>query len=199
MLRRGGMVSLTDDRAIPGPAVRSRSMCRFTPFLVLVLVACSSPDAGTITTTTTTTAATTTTVSDTTSTEPPAECPKPPYELGFLPTGVGDTILDPAGIEPDVWTSVPGTSATLLARDDGLVAIALIRGTLPAVDWPAEKGEVFIDGTRGAVGPHPDGTWVVGWFEAPGERCDLYTMVLYPPVSPPEVEQVIAAMNRVGG
>jgi hypothetical protein len=172
-------------------------MPRLISLLLLLVVACSSPNAGT--TTTTTLATTTTSATATTSTQPPVECPKPPYELGFLPTGVGDTIVDPAVIEPDVWTSVPGTSATLLARDDGLVAIALVRGTLPAVDWPAEKGEVLIDGTRAVVGPHPDGTWVGGWFEAPGERCDLYTMVFYPPVSPPEVEQVIAAMNRVAG
>jgi hypothetical protein len=163
-----------------------------------LVLACSSPAAET-TTSTIAVETTTTSVSETTSTQPPIECPKPPYQLGFLPTGVGTTVLDPAGIEPDVWTSVPGTSATLLGRGDGSVAIALIRGTLPAVDWPSEKGEVLIDGTRAAVGPHPDGTWVAGWFEEPRERCDLYTMVFYPPVAPPEVEQVIAAMNRVGG
>jgi hypothetical protein len=40
---------------------------------------------------------------------------------------------------------------------------------------------------------------VAGWFEAPGERCDLYTMVFYPPVADEEVEQTLAGMNRVGG
>jgi len=171
-------------------------MTRLASLLLLLVLACSS---GAETTTTTTDQVTTTAVSATTSTEPPAECPPPPYELGFLPIGVGDAVLDPAEIEPDVWTSVPGTSATLWGRGLETVAIALIRGTLPAVDWPAEKGEVFIDGTRGVVGPHPDGTWVAGWFEEPRERCDLYTMVFYPPVSPTEVEQVIESMNRVGG
>lgn len=171
---------------------------RAVPILILLFAACSSPGVETTTTTTEATTTTTTTAS-TTSTAPPVECPEPPYELGVLPTGVGATFLDPAGIEPDVWTSVPGTSATLWGREEGSVAIALIRGTLPAVDWPADKGEVFVDGTRGVVGPHPDGTWVAGWFEAPGERCDLYSLVLYPPIAPTEVEQVIEAMNRVGG
>ena len=115
--------------------------------------------------------------------------------IGF----VDELTRDVADIEPDVWTSVPGSSATLLGRSDGTLAIALIRGTLPPIDWPAEKGEVLIDGTRAVVGPHPDGTWVSGWFEAPGERCDLYTMVFYPPIAPEEVEQVIDGMNRVGG
>jgi hypothetical protein len=103
------------------------------------------------------------------------------------------------GLEPDVWTSVPGSNTSFIPRDDSTLAIALIRGTLPAVDWPGDKGEVSIDGTRAAVGPHDDGTWVVGWFEAPGERCDLYTMVFYPPWDPSQVEQVLLGMDRVGG
>jgi hypothetical protein len=40
---------------------------------------------------------------------------------------------------------------------------------------------------------------VVGWFEEPRERCDLYTMVFYPPVAPADVESTLDAMNRVGG
>jgi hypothetical protein len=127
------------------------------------------------------------------------QCPAAPYELEVLPAGVGQGLLDPDEIEPDVWTSVGGTNTTFWGRPDGTVAIALIRGTLPAVDWPAEKGEVSVDGTRAAVGPHPDGTWVMGWFEEPRARCDLYTMVFYPPVAPPEVESTIEGMSRVAG
>jgi hypothetical protein len=115
-----------------------------------------------------------------------------------LPVGVGQGTLDTT-LEPDVWTSVPGSNTTIIPRNDDTVAIALIRGTLPAVDWPGEKGEVSIDGTRAAVGPHPDGTWVAGWFEEPGERCDRYTMVFYPPWNPADVEEALTGMNRVGG
>jgi hypothetical protein len=153
--------------------------------------------------------ATTTTVLTQTTTNPPAttttlagaidECPAAPYEVGFLPTGVGEGGLDMSEIEPDVWTSVGGTQTTFFGRNDGTVAIALIRGTLPAVDWPAEKGEIEIDGTRAAVGPHADGTWVAGWFVAPAERCDRYTMVFYPPWNPQDVEAVLASMTRVAG
>jgi hypothetical protein len=127
------------------------------------------------------------------------ECPAAPYELEFQPQGVGEGDLQTESLEPDVWTSVAGSRTTFVPRSDGTVAIALIRGTLPAVDWPADKGEISIDGTRAAVGPHPDGTWVAGWFEEPGERCDLYTMVFYPPWAPSEVEEVLQGMNRVGG
>lgn len=170
-------------------------MSRSVPVALVLLLACSS---GGSDVTTTTAPATTTTVATTTSTTTPVDCPPPPYELEFLPVGVG-SVLDVEEIEPDVWTSVPGSSAVLWGRDDGTVALALIRGTLPAVDWPAEKGEVSVDGTRGVAGPHPDGTWVAGWFEAPGDRCDLYTLVAYPPIAPEEVERLIAGMNRVGG
>ncbi len=140
-----------------------------------------------------------TVVTTTSEVPPPVECPPAPYELDYLPAGVGQDTLDPAEIEPDVWTSVGGTSTTFWGDEQGQVAIALIRGTLPAVDWPGEKGEIDIDGTPGVVGPHEDGTWVAGWFEQPGERCDLYSMVFYPPVAPADVEQTLDGMNRVGG
>jgi hypothetical protein len=169
-------------------------MKRAFPLLLVLILACSGAGSAA----TTTTIALTTTSLAVTTTAPPVECPPPPYELGFLPVGVGTAVLDAEEIEPDVWTSVPGSSATLWGRDD-VVAIALIRGALPAVEWPGDRGEVLIDGTRGVAGPHADGTWVSGWFEAPGERCDLYTMVFYPPIAPEDVEQTLAGMNRVGG
>ena len=157
--------------------------------------------------TTTTTAApitkttTTTAPTDPTTTLAPAldECPAAPYEVTWLPLGVGQGGLEMIDFEPDEWTSVGGTQTTVFGRNDDTLAIALIRGTLPVIDWPADKGEVEIDGTRAAVGPHPDGKWVVGWFEEPGARCDLYTMVFYPPWNPSDVEQVLLSMNRVGG
>ena len=166
-------------------------------FLILFLALGACVGAGD--STTTTTAPATTTSQATTTTEPPPDCPKAPYDLGFLPTGVGSGDLDPEALEPDEWTSVPGSHTTFIPRNDDTLAIALIRGTLPVLDWPGDKGEVSIDGTRAAVGPHPDGTCVVGWYEEPGERCDLYTMVFYPPWNPSEVEEVLLGMNRVGG
>lgn len=165
---------------------------------LLLLAACSAGVGEGTTTTSTVPPQTTTTTAATTTSQPPPDCPAAPYELTTLPTGVGQGELDSA-LEPDVWTSVPGSNTTFVPRSDNTIAIALIRGTLPAVDWPGEKGEVSIDGTRAAVGPHPDGTWVAGWYEEPGERCDLYTMVFYPPWNPSDVEDVLAGMNRVGG
>jgi hypothetical protein len=170
------------------------------PLLVaLVFFAACSNGVAENSTTTSTPPTTSTTLRASTTTEPPLECPAAPYELNFVPQGVGEGELETETLEPDVWTSVAGSRTTFIPRNDDTVAIALIRGTLPPVDWPGDKGEVSIDGTRAAVGPHPDGTWAVGWFEEPGERCDLYTMVFYPPWDPSDVEQVLAEMNRVGG
>jgi hypothetical protein len=169
------------------------------PALLSMLLAIAACTGTTTETTTTTVPSTTTTVESTTTTEPPIECPRAPYELEALPFGVGEGDIPSEEIEPDVWTSVPGTHTTFIPRSDDTLAVALIRGTLPPVDWPAEKGEVDIDGTPAVVGPHPDGTWVAGWFEEPRERCDLYTMVFYPPWVPSDVEMVIEGMNRVGG
>lgn len=175
-------------------------MRRFTGALLLLVVGCTAT-AVEPTTSTTVPAPTPTTIAVTTTTRAPAvdECPPAPYEIGFFPLGVFDSAIDPGGLEPDVWTSVGGTQSTLYGRSDDTVAIALIRGTLPAVDWPAQKGEVEIDGVRAAVGPHPDGTWVAGWFVEPADRCDLYTMVFYPPWNPKDVEAVLASMTRVAG
>lgn len=166
--------------------------------LALALVAACGGSTTPTTTTITPPAATTIAGSPSTA-APVTECPAAPYRLDYLPPAVGTSELDAAGIEPDIWTQVGGSHTTFYGREDGTVAIALIRGTLPVVDWPGDKGEVLIDGTRAAVGPHEDGTWVAGWYEAPGERCDLYTMVFYPPVQPSEVESTLGGMNRVGG
>ncbi len=168
--------------------------------MLLIVVGCTAATVETTTTSVAPTTTSTTVLATTTTTQGVVdECPPAPYEIGFFPPRVSDEGVDPAGIEPDVWTSVGGTQTTFYGRNVGSVAIALIRGALPAVDWPAEKGETEVDGTRAAVGPHLDGTWVAGWFEEPGARCDLYTMVFYPPWNPLDVEQVLLSMNRVGG
>ena len=174
-------------------------MRRLLPFLLLLAACGGSGVADTTTSTATTTPPPATSVPTATTAGPPVECPPAPYELASLPFGVGEASLEPEEIEPDVWTSVGGTNSTFWARSDGTVAIALVRGTLPAVEWPGERGEVDIDGSAAVAGPHPDGTWVVGWFEQPGERCDLYSMIFYPPVAPGDVEETLAGMNRVGG
>lgn len=168
--------------------------------LALVLGACTTTSGDTTTSTGIDTTTSTTTADTATTTTIPPDCPAAPYELNSLPFGVGEGELDVDSLDPDVWTSVAGTNTTFLPRSDDTVAIALIRGTLPPVEWPTEKGSVSIDGTDAVAGPHPDGKWVVGWFEQPAEeRCNQYTMVFYPPWNPEDVETTLLGMNRVGG
>lgn len=168
----------------------------FVALAALLIAGCAGAAAETTTTLPQTTTTTVQAASTTTFSRP---CPAAPYEIGYLPININDAGIDPTGVEPDVWTSTGGTHTTFYGREDGTVAIAVIRGDLPAVDWPGDKGETTVDGVRAAVGPHPDGTWVMGWYLEPQGRCDEYTMVFYPPWAPAEVEKVILSMRRVPG
>jgi hypothetical protein len=174
-------------------------MRRLSGVLLLIVVGCG---AAAVETTTSAAATVPTTLLPTTTTTLAGavdECPPAPYEVTFLPINVNEAGFDPSGLEPDVWTSVGGSQTTFFGRSDGTVAIAVVRGALPAVDWPAEKGEIDIDGIRAAVGPHPDGTWVAGWIVAPEARCDLYSVIFYPPWNPKDVEAVLLSMRRLAG
>lgn len=174
---------------------------RAAPLLFLLLVgACSGGgEASTTTTLTTVPSTTTTTVAETTTTTVPEECPPPPYEVGALPAKVSGDPVDLSELPRDEYLEVAGTSSRIWLDDEGALAIALVRGTLPLEDWPGERGEVTIDGARAVVGPFDDGSWVVGWFEQPGDRCDLFTMVFYPPIEPAVVETTLASMDRTAG
>lgn len=168
------------------------------PLLLLTLVvACSGP---TSETTSTTMPSTTTSVPETsTTTEPPPPCPPPPYELGSLPPAVEPAQEGDTTDEPDEFTSIGGTNIRIWVGPEGETRIALVRGALPPRQFPAERGEVDVAGSRGVAGPYPDGRWVVAWFNEPGERCDEYTMVFYPPVAPAEVEETLSSLTRTPG
>lgn len=170
---------------------------RSVAVVCVVVSACSSaPDA---TTTTPTTAVPTTTTALTTTTAPPQPCPPAPYELSFLPPTVVPAEQEDTVDEPDEFQTIGATHVRLWVNSESTTAIALIRGSLPPQQFPAERGEVEVAGSRGVAGPYPDGRWVVAWFNEPGDRCDEYTMVFYPPVSPAEVEQTLAGMTRTPG
>lgn len=166
--------------------------------VVLLAVACAG-GAEETTTTSTTVATTTSSVATTSTTAPAGPCPEAPYELAWLPPTVRPATADDDANEPDEFTSVGGTRATLWVNGEGDTAIALVRGSLPPQDWPSDRGEVEVAGTRAVAGPFPDGRWVVGWFNEPGDRCDQYTMVFYPPVSPAQVEETLSSMTRLPG
>jgi hypothetical protein len=168
---------------------------RFLPVAALLLLvgACSaSPEP------TTSLAATSTAPPVTTTTvESLVECPQIPYQVPALPTRVAGESADLAEIEEDEFTALGGTRSVFWVDADGNLTVALIRGSLPPRDWPGEKGEIDIAGQRAVVGPFEEGIWVAGWFDGDGqERCDLYTMVFYPPIEPDEVETALESITR---
>lgn len=167
--------------------------------VALVLASCSDTSVDTTTSVTSTTAPTTTTSEATTTTERPIDCPAPPYDIGVFPSTVAANQIPAENIAFDDYTTYPGSSSLIWLGDDGALSLALVRGALPPEDWPGDRGEVSIDGARAVAGPFEDGTWVVAWFEAPGERCDQYTMVFYPPVAADEVEATLQSMDRTAG
>jgi hypothetical protein len=171
------------------------------PFLLcLALVGgCAGDGAGPSTTAGTPTTAPAGTTASTATTVPPEPCPPAPYELAQLPGAVAEAEGDSGDAEPDEFTSIGGTHTRLWVDVDGEPAIALVRGSLPPNQFPAERGEVTVGDSQGVAGPYPDGRWVVAWFNEPGDRCDEYTMVFYPPISPQEVESTLEAMRRVPG
>lgn len=147
-------------------------------------------------------AAPTTTVSPPPASPPstaPVECPPAPYVPGVLPARVDDAAIPTGDLPLDDVTAVPGTHSSLWVDADGELAVALVRGTLPLRQWPGERGVVTVDGVDAAVGPFESGSWVAAWYEEPGDRCDLYTMVFYPPVDPAEVEATLRALDRTAG
>lgn len=170
------------------------------------LAACSGSTAGETTAATPTSAtavASTTTdapeASTTTSTTVPEQCGAIPYAIGTLPSRVDSDRLPPDDAPQDPYTTIPGTRSDLWLDEEGELAVAFVRGALPPEEWPGERGEVSIDGARGVAGPFEDGSWVVAWFEADGDRCDRYFMVFYPPVESAEVEATIGSLDRTAG
>jgi hypothetical protein len=168
-------------------------MHRVGLILVAVVAAACTPEVAATTTVTSTTVAAT----SSTTLEPLVECPPIPYVVSDLPTRVTGEAADLGSIELDEFTAIGGTRSVFWVNADGQLAIALIRGTLPPVDWPGERGQVDVAGTEGVAGPHDDGKWVAAWFDNEGtDRCDRYTMVFYPPVEPFEVESTLRAITR---
>lgn len=174
------------------------------------LAACSESTAGetTAATPTSTTAVASTTTggpepssssSSTTTTTVPEQCGAIPYAIGTLPSRVDSDRLPPDDAPQDPYTTIPGTRSDLWLDEEGELAVAFVRGALPPEEWPGERGEVSIDGARGVAGPFEDGSWVVAWFEADGDRCDRYFMVFYPPVEPAEVEATVGSLDRTAG
>lgn len=165
--------------------------------VALIVAACSGGSGSTTSIVIITTTSVPTGDGSTTAVPPLVECPPLPYVVTDLPTRVTGEAAALADIELDEFTAIGGTRSVFWVNAEGELAIALIRGTLPPVDWPGERGVAEVAGVEAAVGPHEDGKWVAAWFDNDGtDRCDLYTMVFYPPIEAFEVESTLRAITR---
>lgn len=173
-------------------------MRRHLLLLFLAAVFACTPAADS-TTTTTEAETTTTTEAETTTTTIPPECAPPPYQVEVLPEKVEPMVVPFDELPRDPYLEVPGSSSTIWLDGEGALAMILVRGTLPLEMWPGESGPFEIDGVQARVGPFDDGSWVVGWTEPGEQRCDLFTMVFFPPIEPAEVEAALASMDRTAG
>jgi len=90
---------------------------------------------------------------------------------------------------PDLWR--------LAANPLLLTVMALVRGTLPPEQFTGQREIVKVDGIDAVLAPVSDDHWVVAWYET-DDRCDLYTLVLYPPVDVDQAREVVAGLDRVG-
>lgn len=166
---------------------------------MIALLASACTDGGAVSTTTQSPPTPTTVPETTTTVERLVDCPAPPYDISSFPSGVSSDQVPVSDLPFDDYTIVPGSSSEIWLADDGSLAMALIRGALPPEQWPGDSQIVEIDGVDARVGPFESGEWVVAWFEEPGERCDQYTLVFYPPVDPQEVRATIDSMDRTAG
>ncbi|MBT8163921.1 MAG: hypothetical protein HKO63_09550 [Acidimicrobiia bacterium] len=121
---------------------------------------------------------------------PPVEsCDPAPFVPTHLPERVSTDTPATKDIPYDQYTIISGTSTSVWSQDDGVPVLAIVRGALPPVGWLDTPEEIVVRDERAALGQLPDGVWGVAWFEGP-DRCDEYTIVLYPPATAEEARMV---------
>lgn len=120
-------------------------------------------------------------------------CDDVPYRPLTTPDrAAGDgTAADDLGDDP--YTTIPGTSIKLWVGQDIEPVMVIIRGSLPLEPWAGPTARVDLLRQDAALGPLPGDRWAVAWFESEA-RCDLYTLLLYPPTSAAEALAVAESL-----
>lgn len=169
---------------------------------LLLVAACGSTAAPTTTTTLPPTTAapsstTTTTEPLTTTTEVLELCDAPAFFPAVLPAAAVDETPDFADVPFDQFTVIPGAWIGMRNDADANPVMVLIRGALPPVQFTADIEPITIlDGVPAALGPLPDGFWAVAFALAPDDRCELYSVILYPPTSADEAREVALSLTE---
>lgn len=168
--------------------------------LIVVLVAgCGSSDAASDETTAAPTLATTAAAASepsTTTTEILSICEPAEFFPALLPERAVDETPDFADVPFDEFTIIPGAWIGMRNDADGSPVMVLIRGALPPVKFTDDIEPIeILDGVPAALGPLEDGFWAVAWALSPDERCDLYSLIFYPPTSIDEARQVALSLT----
>ena len=107
--------------------------------------------------------------------------------------GAAGNETDAAGLGDDPYTTIPGTAVRLWVGEDSEPVMALVRGSLPPEPWAGPTARIEVLGQDAALGPLPGDRWAVAWFESE-DRCDLHTLVLFPPTSAEEALEVAESL-----
>jgi len=162
---------------------------------VLALAACSGEEGSSTPFTAAVTIPATSTAPQTSTTTLPTieSCADIPYRPLVVPDRAAGSETDPADLGEDPYSTIPGTTIRLWVDEESEPVMALVRGALPPEPWAGPTARVEVLREVAALGPLQDGVWAVAWFESE-ERCDLYTLVLYPPTSAGEALAVAESL-----
>jgi hypothetical protein len=158
--------------------------------LVVLLAACAGAATSTTANATTTSSAPAVT---TTSLPTLESCDDVPYRPLALPERVAGAETAPSDLGNDPYTAISGTSLKLWVDADSAPVMALVRGSLPPEAWAGPTARIEVVRQDAALGPLPGGVWAAAWFESE-DRCDLYTLILYPPTSADEALEVAESL-----
>ena len=164
--------------------------------LAVFLSACSGAGVSSSTAVPSDSSTTTVTIpaSSTRTTLPTIEaCADIPYRPLVVPERVAGSDTDPADVGDEPYTTIPGTTVQLWVDVDSEPVMVLIRGSLPLESWAGPTARVEVVREDAALGPLSGDRWAVAWFESE-DRCDLYTLVLYPPTSADEALEVAESL-----
>ena len=181
---------------IPFPAMRALPL-----ICVLVFAACSNGTAGETTTVVTLGSLPTITEATTASTPAPTSaeldsCDPPDTLPRVMPDRVVPDMPDPSVVEFDEFTLIAGTHTAMRFDEAGDTVLVIIRGALPPRQFTGESERVeILDGIPALVGPIGDGYWAAAWAIPPGDRCDLYSLIFYPPADADTALEVTASVG----
>lgn len=167
----------------------------------MILAACGSSDTPPTTTeaapAVTSSATTSTTAPSTTTTEVLDLCAPAEFFPAVLPAAAVDETPDFEDVPFDQFTVIPGAWIGMRNDGAGQPVMVLIRGALPPVQFTEDIEPITIlDGAPAALGPLPDGFWAVAFALAPDDRCELYSLIFYPPTSADEAREVALSLTE---